>query len=137
MDIDLTTPALLFPAVSLLLLAYTNRFLSLAALIRALHDRYRSRPDELIRTQIRDLRRRVVLIRNMQALGVASLLVCTACMLALFVGQPLLGKLLFGVSLLLMLASLGVSAREIQISVDALDLHLRDLEDAGPVPVVP
>jgi len=128
MQIDLTTPALLFPAVSLLLLAYTNRFLSLAALIRNLHDRYQARPDEITRTQIHDLRRRVILIRNMQALGVLSLLLCVACMLALFIGQILFGKILFGLSLLLMIASLGVSVREIHISVGALDLQLQNLE---------
>jgi hypothetical protein len=128
MEIDLTTPALLFPAISLLLLAYTNRFLSLAALIRSLHARYQASPDELTKTQIRDLRRRVLLIRNMQALGVLSLLLCVACMLVLFAGYVVLGKIFFGISLALMMASLAVSAREIQISVHALDMQLQDLE---------
>jgi hypothetical protein len=132
MQIDLTTPALLFPAISLLLLAYTNRFLSLAALIRALHDRYRSSPDEMIHRQIRDLRRRVVLIRNMQAWGAMSLLFCVACMLVLFAGQEPLAKVLFGLSPLMMIASLAVSVREIQISIGALDLQLQDIELPSP-----
>ena len=130
MEITLTTPALLFPAISLLLLAYTNRFLALATLIRGLHERYKdSECDVLILGQITNLRRRVILIRNMQALGIASLLACVLCMFVLFTGLEVAGKWLFAASLALMLASLGVSFREIQISVGALDLELRDLEE--------
>jgi hypothetical protein len=128
MEITLTTPALLFPAVSLLLLAYTNRFLALSALIRALHTRYLEDPEEKIVGQIANLRRRVRLIRDMQAVGVSSLFLCVLCMFVLFAGWPLLGKSLFAVSLLLLLWSLWLSIVEIRISVHALDLHLRDLE---------
>ncbi len=128
MDITLTTPALLFPAVSLLLLAYTNRFLAISALIRALHARYQEDPDELLIGQIANLRRRVRLIRDMQAAGVSSLFLCVLCMFVLFAGQILLGKILFAASLLLLLWSLWLSVVEIRISVQALDLHLRDLE---------
>lgn len=128
MEITLTTPALLFPTVSLLLLAYTNRFLAIATLIRGLHSRYRnSECSDVILEQIRNLRRRLVLIRNMQTLGVASLLLCVVCMLALFVGQALVAKWLFAVSLVLMMTSLGVPLREIQISIGALDLELSDI----------
>ena len=80
-QIDLTTPALLFPAISLLLLAYTNRFLHLAQLVRNLHAAYHQEPDALIIGQIANLRRRIVLIRNMQVLGVLSLFLCVAAML--------------------------------------------------------
>ncbi|QDU31485.1 hypothetical protein ETAA8_66430 [Anatilimnocola aggregata] len=125
---DLTTPAVLFPAISLLLLAYTNRFLALAALIRSLHDRHSAEPNELIVAQIGNLRYRVQLIRNMQACGVLSLLLCTICIFLLFISQVLIAKITFGVSLLLMVASLGLSLREIQVSVQALNLQLRDLE---------
>ena len=128
MDIDLTTPALLFPAVSLLLLAYTNRFLALAALIRSLHDRYHTQADKQIIAQIDNLRYRVVLIRNMQACGVSSMLLCVLCMFLLFFGQVVAAKVVFGASLALMIFSLGLSIREIQISVNALHLELRDLE---------
>lgn len=128
---DLTTPAVLFPAISLLLLAYTNRFLGLAALIRNLHDRYRERPDGLIAAQIGNLRYRVLLIRNMQATGVLSLLVCVGCILLLFVGQIALAKFAFGLSLVLMAVSLVVSLMEIQISVNALNLHLGDLDQTS------
>lgn len=125
---DLTTPAVLFPAISLLLLAYTNRFLALAALIRSLHDKHLAQPNELIIAQLGNLRYRVQLIRNMQALGVLSLLLCTVCILLLFLEQTQVAKITFGISLLLMVASLFLSLREIQISVDALNLQLRDLE---------
>lgn len=125
----LTEPAVLLPSVSLLLLAYTNRFLALAALIRSLHEKYKSHPDELIFAQISKLRYRVKLIRNMQAYGVVSLLLCVVCMLLLFVGQQTAAKVLFGCSLAMMTLSLGISVREIWVSVDALNLQLRDLEE--------
>ncbi|MFP4071277.1 MAG: DUF2721 domain-containing protein [Desulfovibrionales bacterium] len=128
MDITLTTPALLFPAVSLLLVAYTNRFLALGSRIRSLHDQYKTSPDEILVSQIENLRKRVVLIRNMQGLGVASLFACVLCMLFLFAGSLLLGKLLFGLSLLLMMGSLGYSLREISISVHALNIELSRMQ---------
>lgn len=128
MEINLTTPALLFPAISLLLLAYTNRFLTLASLIRDLHARYKKEKDVLIIGQIANLRYRVHLIRDMQAFGVASLLLCVVSMFSLFAGLVVAGKYIFGVSLLLMMISLGLSLREIQVSVDALSLRLKDLE---------
>jgi hypothetical protein len=128
MDIDVTTPALLFPAISLLLLAYTNRFLTLAQLIRDLHARYKIEPDEVIYKQIGNLRYRVMLIKQMQAFGVASLLFCVVCMFFLFAGWMLAGKIIFGISLILMMISLLLSLREVQVSVGALNLTLSDLE---------
>ena len=128
MDIDVTTPALLFPAISLLLLAYTNRFLTLAQLIRELHARYKIEPDEVIYKQIGNLRYRVMLIKQMQAFGVASLLFCVVCMFFLFAGWMLAGKIIFGISLVLMMISLLLSLREVQVSVGALNLTLSDLE---------
>jgi hypothetical protein len=132
MTLDLTTPALLFPAISLLLLAYTNRFLALAALIRGLQARYESNPDSVIVAQISNLRYRVRLIQQMQAFGVLSLFGCVACMFALFADLLSLGNYLFGISLVLMLVSLGLSVREIQVSVVALNLHLQNLEGRIP-----
>lgn len=128
MTMSLTTPALLFPAISLLLLAYTNRFLALAALIRNLRAEHAVRPDPVLAEQIQRLRRRVRLIRDMQAVGIASLFLCVASMLLLFFGAVVAGELAFGAALLLMLASLALSLQETWISVDALDLHLRDIE---------
>ena len=132
MELGLTTPALLFPAISLLLLAYTNRFLTLANLIRELHKSYKSNPEHIILAQISNLRYRVTLIRNMQVYGIASFFLCVLCMFVLFAGQELLGKVIFGVSLMALMISLGISFREIQVSVDALNFRLSDLEVSFP-----
>ena len=128
MEITLTTPALLFPAVSLLLVAYTNRFLALGARIRNLHALYQSNPDDILESQIVILKKRVILIRNMQFMGVGSLFLCVLCMFMLFGGKLLLGKIIFAVSLLFMLGSLGISLQEILISMQALNLELSDME---------
>lgn len=132
MDMTLGTPALLFPAISLLLLVYANRFLSVAKVIRELHAVYRTRPEQVLAEQIRTLKRRVVLIRNMQALGILSLFMCVLCMLVLFAEMRLIAQSLFVASLLLLLGSVGVAFAEIQISVNALSLHLQDLDGGHP-----
>ncbi len=129
MDFSLTTPALLFPAISLLLLAYTNRFLTLAALIRELYGRYKAEPDKKIIGQLHNLRYRIVIIRNMQILGVSSFFFCVLCMFLLFAGWAVAGKLVFGLSLFLLLASLALSLRELQVSVDALTLQIHDIDE--------
>jgi uncharacterized membrane protein YfcA len=131
MELTLTTPALLFPAISLLLLAYTNRFLTLASLIRDLYGRYKAQPDPRIKGQLANLRYRIVIIRNMQALGVASFFGCVLCMFTQFAGQEAISQWIFGLSLLLLLASLALSLREIQVSIDALTLQIADLDDLG------
>lgn len=128
MELTLTTPALLFPTVSLLMVAFTNRFLKIASRIRELHSIYKKAPDEIIVGQIRSLRKRLQLIRNMQALGIASLFSCVLCMLLLFAGEPVLGKMVFGLALFLLMGSLALSFREVQISVEALNLALSDME---------
>ncbi|HOC20407.1 MAG: DUF2721 domain-containing protein [Chloroflexi bacterium] len=128
MELTLTTPALLFPALSLLMLAYTNRFLTLASLIRELHRRYQTEHEPGLAGQLNNLRRRVLIIRDMQAFGIASLFGCVLSMFLLFAGQLLLGEIVFGVALLLMLISLGLSFWEILISVEALRLQLHDME---------
>jgi hypothetical protein len=132
MELTLTTPALLFPAISLLLLAYSGRFLALAALMRELYARYKVAPDPRIRGQLANLRYRIVIIRNMQAFGVGSFFFCVLCMFVLFAGQPALGKWIFGASLILLLISLGLSLREIQVSIDALTLQIDDLDEPNP-----
>ncbi len=128
MELSLATPSLLFPAISLLLLAYTNRFLGLAALIRDLQAQYREQRNPNLRGQIENLRRRVMLIRHMQVAGVFSLFLCVLCMFLLFAGLVTPAKYAFAISLLLMMTSLALSLREIWISVAALGLQLSDLE---------
>jgi hypothetical protein len=129
MEFTLTTPALLFPAISLLLLAYTNRFLTLAALMRDLHGRYRLQPDPRIKTQLRNLSYRIVIIRNMQACGVGSFFFCVLSMFGLFAGYRVVGQWLFAIALVLLMVSLVLSLREIHVSIDALMLQTSDVLD--------
>lgn len=128
MDINLTTPALLFPAISLLMLAYTNRFLGLATVIRTLHANYQTSPNPVFLKEIDNLRTRILLIRDMQLLGLLSLLLCTLCMFVFFAGFIHTGTLIFGASLIAMILSLCFSLWEIFLSVGALNLHLQDIE---------
>ena len=128
MEINLTTPALLFPTVSLLMLAYTNRFLTIATIIRNLHDRYREDQNENLLGQIANLRFRTYLIRNMQIFGVLSLLACEVSMFALVAGWIHAGQWSFAIALILMIVSMLISLRELTISVGALDLLLSELE---------
>lgn len=127
-ELTLTTPALLFSAVSLILLAYTNRFLSYAQVIRQLYDKYQVNPEKVLVEQIEMLRKRLHLIRTMQLLGIWSLFLCVASMLLLYIGLQQIAVIAFGIGLFLMIASLSFSIWEIQISVKALDLHLRNME---------
>jgi hypothetical protein len=125
----MTTPALLFPAISLLLLAYTNRFLVLAQLIRQLNNREGEQVRDLAKRQIVNLRQRIVLIRSMQRWGVISFLLCTLSMFALFLSWELAGQVLFGASLVSLLLSLVMSLFEIQISCNAINIELESLEN--------
>lgn len=124
---SLTTPALLFPAISLLLLAYTNRFLTLATIIRQLHPGEGKRPGSLARLQIAGLRYRVRLIQHMQTCGVLSFLLCALSMFAIFVDSHTAGKILFGLSLLALAISLVLSLIEVLLSTNALTIVLEDM----------
>lgn len=124
----LTTPALLFPAISLLLLAYTNRFLVLAQLIRQLKQMDTEEDHALIARQIRMLRQRIVLTKRMQAYGVLSFFVCTLSMFLLFLGLELGGTITFGLSLILLSVSLLYSLYEIVISTNAINVELESFE---------
>ncbi|MBS3738243.1 DUF2721 domain-containing protein [Mesohalobacter halotolerans] len=128
MNVSLTTPALLFPAISLLLLAYTNRFLTIAGLIRNLYKAYKDNPSKSIKAQISNLKKRVNLIRNMQIFGILSLFLCVLSMFLIFEELQLYGSIIFGISLVLLMISLILSIIEIQISVKALNIQLADME---------
>ncbi|GMQ25189.1 DUF2721 domain-containing protein [Algoriphagus sp. oki45] len=130
MELQLSTPALLFSAITLLMLAFTNRFLAIATLIRGLHKNYLKEPDqEIIVEQIHNLRRRLTLIKNMQLFGVFSFLMCVICMFLLFQGYTSAANWVFVASMISLLISLGISLVEIQISTKALNLELSDMED--------
>ena len=129
MNLELATPALLFSATSLILLAYTNRFLTIAQIIRSLKKNYDEDRNSTILEQIKNLNLRLNLIRYMQLFGVLSLFLSVFAMLLLFVNQQLTAIYLFSFSLLSLLVSLAISFWEISISVSALQLHLSDLID--------
>lgn len=127
-ELNLSTPALLFSAVSLILLAYTNRFLSYAQLVRTLKEQYVQKHSEVTAAQINNLRRRLYLTRSMQVLGISSLFLCVITMFLIYIGFHTTAVYVFGVALLLLIASLGISIWEIHISVKALEIHLKDME---------
>lgn len=128
MTLSLETPALLFSATSLILLAYTNRFLTIAQIIRNLKRNYEQEHSKSILLEIKNLNLRLTLIRYMQLFGVLCLFISVFAMLMLFLDQQLIGIYLFGLSLLCLLVSLALSFWEISISVKALRIHLEDLK---------
>ncbi len=128
MEISVTTPALLFPAVSLLLLAYTNRFLALSNIVRILSKNYDNGEDHNIIEQINNLLKRISLIKTTQAFGVISLIVCCFSMFFLYINLQTLGELTFGLSILLMTCSLAFSLQEIFLSGVALKLELEHIQ---------
>lgn len=125
--LDLTTPSLLFSAISLILLAYTNRFLSYASVVRALKEKHQQTHDPKDIAQIANLRKRLYLTRSMQILGILSLLLCVIAMFFIYVSWQIFAAWIFGMALLLLAASLCVCIWEINISVKALEIHLEDI----------
>jgi hypothetical protein len=129
MEISFNTPALLFPAISLIMLAYTNRFLALSSRVRNLHDKYQNQEQkQILHGQIKNLRYRLKLIKNMQALGVVTFLGCILCMYLIYVQFMLAANIVFAISLISFSASLLLSLLEIQLSTKALELELSDME---------
>jgi hypothetical protein len=131
MQISINTPALLFPAITLLMLAYTNRFLALATLIRNLHAKYKQIHEdrEIIREQIKNIRKRLMLIKQMQASGITSFFFCVLCMMFFYLQYEVLAYSIFGVSLTFLLLSLALSLHEIYISTKALEIELKDMSE--------
>lgn len=127
-ELTLITPTFLFSAVSLILLAYTNRFLSYAQLVRNLKDQYMKDRSAITKAQIFNLKKRLALTKYMQLCGVMSLLLCVATMFLIYMGLQLISAYIFGLALLLLITSLGLSVWEIQISVKSLKIHLSDME---------
>jgi len=130
-QLTLTTPALLFSAISLIMLAYTNRFLAYAAVVRSLHDKYKKDKNQGLIRQIKNLRQRLYLTRAMQIFGISSLLLCVLTMFLIYIEQHVIAVWIFGMALILLIISLGLLIREIQISVEALEHHLSDLEQGN------
>lgn len=129
-EININTPALLFPAITLLMLAYTNRFLSLATLVRKLHSDYgKGERGKTIIPQLKNLRTRLNLIRYMQGFGVMSFLCCVLCMYAIFRSWAFMAHWIFAASLIFLLASIVLSLLEILKSTKALEIILEDIEE--------
>ncbi len=127
-DFTLTTPAVIFPAVSLLLLAYTNRFNSISSRIRDLKKQYLDSEEDGIIIQIKSLRRRLLIIRNMQWLAVFALFLSVLAMLMMFENKPNTAKQFFVAGMFSLLGSLFLSLREIHLSIHALNVEMQDLE---------
>ncbi|MEP2777441.1 MAG: DUF2721 domain-containing protein [Luteolibacter sp.] len=128
MTLEISTPALLFPAISLLFLSYTNRFLHLSALIRKLHDDWLAKGDCTLKRQIDNLKSRLKLIRAMQFFGAISLFLCVVSMLGVIAGWSLVAMIFFGIALFLMGLSLACLIREVAISGGALKIMLAAME---------
>ncbi len=127
-ELTLTTPALLFSAISLIMLAYTNRFLAYAAIIRNLHDKYQKEKDSVLIAQIKNIKHRLYLTRSMQIFGITSLLFCVLTMFLIYIQLHTIAVWIFGVALILLIISLVFLIWEIQISVKALEHHINDIE---------
>jgi hypothetical protein len=130
MELQMTTPALLFSTNALLLMAFTNRFLSTAQVIRNLHDRYQKSQEEMYLKQINNLRHRLRLTRNMQFFLVVSLLLSVVCMFLIFAENDYTAKWVFGASMLSLVYSLVLSSWEIYISTQALEMQLTNIEQS-------
>jgi len=128
-ELTLTTPALLFSAISLIMLAYTNRFLAYAAVIRNLHDKYMQQKDKTLIKQIKNIKQRLYLTRSMQIFGITSLLLCVLTMFLIYIKQHTIAVWVFGAALVLLIISLTLLIKEIQISVKALEHHISDIEN--------
>ncbi len=126
--LELTTPSLLFSAISLILLAYTNRFLSYAAVVRGLKKEHERDPNSAYMQQIANLRKRLRLTQAMQVFGISSLLFCVVAMLLMYISEQGIAEWLFGFALLLLAISLMIMIWEINISVKAIDIHLNNLK---------
>ena len=129
-ELSLNTPALLFSAISLIMLAYTNRFLAYAAVVRDLHAKYLQNPDDRYIKQIKNIKRRLYLTRAMQIAGITSLLFCVLTMFLIYINQQTIAVWIFGIALILLIVSLGLLIMEIQISVKALEHHISDIENS-------
>ena len=130
MFLSIETPAILFPAITLLMLAYTNRFLALSQLIRSLHQDYQTINTQKIIEQIKHLRFRLFLIRLMQALGAIAIIFCVLSIMALLINNKHLGLLFFISSLVFFLGSILSSLIEIMLSTRALTILLSDIEES-------
>ena len=129
MELTLSIPALLFPAISLSMLAYNARYLAIAALIRQLHKQYQEKASRGLGIQVRQLERRLKIIKNMQAVAILSFLFSAITMFLIYIEQDFWANLIFGISLLALMISLVLSLIEVQLSTNSLKIQLSDMGD--------
>ena len=125
MELNLSIPALLFPAISLTMLAYNARYLAIAALIRELHKRYQNQSSSPVKRQIKQLRRRLGIIKAMQAMAIISFLLAVITMFFIYIEKMVWANIAFGVSLVALMISLSLSFLEVQLSTQALEIQLK------------
>lgn len=128
MDITITTPALLFPAISVLFLAYANRYLAIAKRTRELHSLYNKTQSFFAKKQVESLRKRIRLIIIMQLLAVMGIVCCVLTMGLVFLGLQLMATYSFLTGMGLIVLSLLVSMWELLISTQALNIELQNIE---------
>ncbi len=129
MELNLSIPALLFPAISLTMLAYNARYLAIAALIRDLHKQYQNHSSNPVKKQIRQLRKRLGIIKAMQAMAIVSFILAVCTMFLIYIELKFAANLFFGISLVALMISLSLSFIEVQLSTKALGIQLNDMED--------
>ena len=127
MELSLSIPALLFPAISLSMLAYNARYLAIAALIRELHREFRQTQATPLEQQIQSLTRRLQIIKDMQSTSIASFLLAAISMFLIYVELRIWANGVFGLSLIFLMVSLVLSFWEVRLSTRALGIQLRDL----------
>ncbi|WP_039948511.1 DUF2721 domain-containing protein [Leptospira fainei] len=120
------TPGLLFPAISLLMLAYTNRFFGLTSLVRQLLNKYRESGEALIIPQITNLKLRISLVRYSQSFGILSLIFCVISLGLVSISNSV-AWIFFAGSLFLMILSLIYSLYEIHLSIKALEIEIESI----------
>jgi len=128
MELSLSIPALLFPAISLTMLAYNARYLAIAALIRQLHQKFQETHSKSTELQVRKLRKRLTIIKNMQATAIFSFLLAVITMTLLYLELIFFANVIFGISLFALMISLVLSLIEVQLSTKALAIQLEDME---------
>lgn len=124
MALNITDPAILFPGISLLFLAYTNRYLALANIIRQLNKVIDEHYDDNREQQIRNLLVRVSLIRYMQLCGILAFICCIISMSSLLLEFESIGRIAFGGSMVFMLTSLLLAFAEVARSGDGLRIEI-------------
>ena len=129
MNLTLSIPALLFPAISLTMLAYNARYLAIAGLIRQLHGQFIETKAAPLKKQISSLKKRLEIIKGMQATAIASFLLAAVTMFLIYIELVVWANIIFGVSLILLMISLVLSFVEVQLSTKALGIQLKSMEE--------